>query len=84
MIERKRILQQTCIFLKQNPGEAHLTIEQLQQMAASGNTDVFTSKISRYLRNITGSNAYWSKTKDDLKTIINRVRPPTFFHIFIC
>ena len=29
MIERKRILQQTGIFLKQNPGEAHLTIEEL-------------------------------------------------------
>ena len=27
MIERKRILQQTGIFLKQNPGEAHLTTE---------------------------------------------------------
>ena len=29
MIERKRILQQTGIFLKQNPGEAHLTTEEL-------------------------------------------------------
>lgn len=27
MIERKRILQQTGIFHKQNPGEAHLTTE---------------------------------------------------------
>ena len=34
MIQRKRILQQTGIFLKQNPGEAHLTTEDLQQMAA--------------------------------------------------
>ena len=29
MIGRKRILQQTGIFLKQNPGEAHLTTEEL-------------------------------------------------------
>ena len=41
MIERKRILQQTGIFLKQNPGEAHLTTEDLQQMAANNNADVF-------------------------------------------
>ena len=30
-IQRKRILQQTGIFLKQNPGEAHLTTEELKR-----------------------------------------------------
>ena len=30
VIQRKRILQQTGIFLKQNPGEAHLTTEELK------------------------------------------------------
>ena len=61
MIQRKRILQQTGIFLKQNPGEAHLTVEELKQMAADNDTNVFVSKLSRYLSNITGSNAYWHK-----------------------
>ena len=41
MIERKRILQQTGIFLKQNPGEAYLNVEELQQMAANNNTNIF-------------------------------------------
>ena len=40
MIQRKRILQQTDIYLKQNPGEAHLTVEELQQMAPDNNTNV--------------------------------------------
>ena len=35
MIIRKGTLQQSGIFLKQNPGEAFLTIEQLQEMAES-------------------------------------------------
>ena len=78
MIQRKRILLQTGIFLKQNPGEAHLTVE-LQQMAADNNTNVFVSKLSRYLSNITGSNAYWHKAKEDLKAIISHVGAPTFF-----
>ena len=82
MIQRKRILQQTGIFLKQNPGEAHLTVEELQQMAADNNTNVFVSKLSRYLSNITGSNAYWHKAKEDLKAIINHVGAPTFFFTF--
>ena len=81
MIERKRILQQTGIFLKQNPGEAHLTPEELQQMITS-NSYVFLSKISRYLANLTGSNAYWFKAREDLKAIVHHVGPPTFFFTF--
>ena len=85
MIQRKRILQQTGIFLKQNPGEAHLTTEELQQMVSDNNTHVFESKLSRYLSNITGSNAYWYKAREDLKAIINHAGPPTFcFHFFFC
>ena len=82
MIQRKRILHQTGIFLKQNPGEAHLTVEELQQMAADNNTNVFVSKLSRYLSNITCSNAYWHKAKEDLKAIISHVGAPTFFFTF--
>ena len=82
MNQRKRILQQTGIFLKQNPGEAHLTMEELQQMAADNNSNVFLSKLSRYLSNITGSNAYWHKAKEDLKAIITHVGAPTFFLLF--
>ena len=36
MIQRKRMLEQASMFLKQNPGEAHYSVEQLQQMAESG------------------------------------------------
>ncbi|CAH3134206.1 unnamed protein product [Porites lobata] len=88
MIQRKRILQQTGMFLKQNPGEAHLTAEELRQMATSNNTSMFISKISRYLSNITGSNAYWHKAKEDLKAIIAHAGAPThsFSHspLLIC
>ena len=81
-IERKRILQQTGIFLKQNPGEAHLTADELQEMIANNHSHVFLSKISRYLANLTGSNAYWFKAREDLKAIVNHVGPPTFFFTF--
>ena len=48
MIQRKQILQQSGIFLKQNRGEAHLTINELCEMAASNNANLFMSKVSRY------------------------------------
>ncbi len=44
MIQRKRILQQTGIFLKQNPGEAHISINELREMAATSNTMYFYLK----------------------------------------
>ena len=58
MIQRKRILQQSGIFLKQNPGEAHLTIDELREMAANNNANAFMSKVSKYVGNIAGTNAY--------------------------
>ena len=60
MIQRKRIL-------KQNPGEAHLTIDELQEMAYSNNANLFLSKLSRYVGNIAGTNAYWNRVRDELK-----------------
>ena len=84
MIQRKRTLQQSGIFLKQNPGEAHLTIEELREMASSNNTSAFMSKVSRYVANIAGTNAYWHKVKEDLKAIVTNIGTPTFlFYIFI-
>lgn len=82
LIQRKRILQQTGIFLKQNSGEAQLTAEDLEQMVANNNAHVFISKLSHYRSNITGSNAYWHKAKEDLKAIISHVGAPTFFFTF--
>lgn len=82
MIQRKRILQQSGIFLRQNPGEAHLTVDELRQMATSNNSNTLISKISRYAANIAGSNAYWYKVREDLKAIITTLGTPTLFLTF--
>lgn len=65
MIQRMRTLQQTGIFLKQNPGEAPLTIYKLREMAASHNSAAFMAKESRYVANIPGTNASWHEVKED-------------------
>ena len=82
MIQRKRVLQQSAIFLKQNPGEAHLTVDELRELAASNNSNTFLSKISRYVANIVGSDAYWFKVREDLKAIVTTVGTPTLFFTF--
>ena len=70
MIQRKRMLAQASMFLKQNPGKAHYSVEELQQMAEPGSARSLINKISCYSTNITGTHSYWHKLKDDLKAII--------------
>ena len=81
MIQRKRTLQQSTIFVKQNRSEAHLTIEDLRNMTMN-NSSSFMSELSRYVANITGSNAYWYRIREDLKAIIACKEAPTIFFTF--
>ena len=82
MIQRKRALQQTSVFFKQNPGEAHLTTEELKDMARKNLSGRFMTRLSRYVGNITGSSSYWHKVQQDLKTIVAQKGPPTIFFTF--
>lgn len=82
MIKRMRTLEQTAIFPKQNPGEAHLTIDELREMAASNNSAAFKGKVFRYVANIPGTNTYWHKVKENLKAIVTNVGAPTSFSTF--
>ena len=75
-------MQQSGIFLKQNPGEAHLTIE-LCEMSADKNSAVFMSKISRYIGIISGSNACCNKVREELKAIIKCWGTNHFSYIFV-
>ena len=83
MIQRKRALQQSSVFIKQNPGESHFTIEQLREMVSDNSSTAFMAKLSRYVSNITGSNAYWNKVRDGLKSIITAKGVPTIFFTFL-
>ena len=67
MIQRHRLLSQASIFLKQHPGEAQLTVEQLKQMLTSNSYSSLMSKLMHYAKTITGSSAYWYKSKEDLR-----------------
>ena len=61
MIQRKHALEQSNCYLKQNPSEQHLTIDELQEMIATNSSAALMAKMSRYAANITGTNAYSAK-----------------------
>lgn len=70
MLQRHRILSQGSIFRKQNPGESHSSVEELKKMLLSNIYSEVVSKLMHCAENVTGSDAYWHKAKDDLKAII--------------
>ena len=41
------------------------------------------SKVSRYVANIPGANAYWNRVREDLKGIVTNVGTPTLFFTFL-
>ena len=59
----RRILGQGNFFLKQNPSEANLTLDDLKQMLHSNSYDSFMSKLMQYTKNVTGINACWNKAR---------------------
>jgi len=79
MIQRHILFSQGNIFLKQNTGGAKLTVEQLQQMLQSNTYSTLMSRLMHYAKNVTGSNSYWHKAKEDLRATIAQVGPPTIF-----
>ena len=84
MIQRHRLLSQGNIFLKQNPGDATLTVEKLQQMLQSNTYSTLTAKLMHYAKNVTGSNSYWHKAKEDLRATIAQVGPRRIFFFLSC
>ena len=46
--------------------------------------DSLMSKLMHYAKNVSGTNAYWNRAKDDLKAIITQVGAPPIFWTLSC
>lgn len=80
---RHRALSQGDIYLKQNPGDANLTIEEIQELLI--NTDRNNSvlkRIQRYMSLIPATSSYWYSISCQLKAIIDSKGPPHIFFTF--
>ena len=84
MLYRRRLLKQGNFYLKQNPNDNSLNIEQLQEMFENNTYKVIMHKLSRYVKNISGTNSYWHEVKEDLKAIIMQIGTPTIFWTLSC
>ena len=84
ILYRRRILGQENFCIKQNPGEASMTIEELRSMLSSGSYAQVMSKLMHYPKNVTGTNAYWNQVKEELKATITQVGASTIFWTLSC
>ncbi|XP_066915540.1 uncharacterized protein [Clytia hemisphaerica] len=79
MLYRKRLINQGNFFIKQNPGEANLSVEELCDLVRDNDHYVVMKKLQRYSKNVTGTNAYWCDVKEKLKATITQMGTPTIF-----
>eukprot|EP00795_Rhopilema_esculentum_P003598 gene3598-13017_t len=84
LLYRWRLLGQSNIFIRQNPGDAALTTEQLTSMLLNNDHNYMMSKLLNYAKNISGTNAYWNQKKQNLQSIIEQKGPPTIFWTLSC
>ena len=84
ILYRRRLLGQANYYLKQNPGDANLTLNKLKSMVRTDNYNTVMRKLLQYTKNFTGTNAYWNDIKGKLKVTINQVRAPTILWVLSC
>ena len=84
MLYRWCLLGQSNIFIKQNPGDAALTTEQLTSMLLNNDHHYIMSKLFSYAKKVSGTNAYWNNKKQHLQAIIEQKGPPTIFWTLSC
>lgn len=84
ILYRRRLLGQGSFFIKQNPGDAFLSLSDLQEMASHSTYSSLMTKLMRYAKNVCGTNSYWHEAKNQLKATINQVGAPTVFWTLSC
>ena len=78
---RHSITQQGSIFVKQNPGEIPATAEQLlEKLSDRDQAGAWMQKLSRYVANVPGSNAYWIAQRSKLKALSDSLGPAHVFY----
>ena len=80
---RHRTLSQGDVYLQQNPQDANMTLEEIQQLLdKSDRENSVLKKIQHYMANIPGSPSYWHNVSCQLKAIIDCKGPPHVFFTF--
>lgn len=78
ILYRKIILSKGNLYIKQNPGDSDFTLAEFNEMISSPNNPLM-SKIFYYTKEVTGSNSYWNRVRQELNATLKQVGAPTIF-----
>ena len=67
MIMRKRALEQSQFFVDQQLGDPHITVADLKERLARG--DTFTDKLLYFGANLHGTTQYWHQRRRELRAL---------------
>jgi hypothetical protein len=81
-LRRHRTLDQAKVYIKQNPRDANMTIQELKNMISSGESDSLMKRLSSYSANVTGSDSYWFKRRTELEATMEQGKIATAFFTF--
>ena len=79
MKQRHHLLTQANVYLKQNPADATLTVQQLRDMVGKMNSEQLMSRLQRYVSKLQGTKQYWYQRSLELKALVQNKGAPTFF-----
>uniref|UniRef100_A0A1X7TZ98 Helitron helicase-like domain-containing protein n=1 Tax=Amphimedon queenslandica TaxID=400682 RepID=A0A1X7TZ98_AMPQE len=65
-------------YIKQHPGEAHLTVDNLRDMIGREG-ERFSNKVVHFGTSLHGTKQYWFKERNNLIAMIDTLGLPTFF-----
>ena len=82
MKQRHQLLSQARVYLTQNPQDANLTTEELQEMVRQMSAQQLMNRVQRYVAKIQGTRQYWYQRYLELKALIEQKGAPTFFFTF--
>ena len=66
------------IYIRQNPVEAHLTVDDLRDMIGREG-EVFANKVTHYGASLRGTKQYWFRQRNHLIAMIDTLGLPTIF-----
>lgn len=73
---RHRALQTGRIYVRQNPHDAHLSIDELKSMVGN---DAFSNRVLHFGASLRGTRQFWSKQKSRLISMVDTLGLPTVF-----
>ena len=75
---RCRALQAGWIYIRQHPGDAQLTVNELRDMVGREG-EAFSNRVLHYAASLQGTRQYWFRQRSHLITTVQTLGLPTIF-----